>query len=223
MKALIVYGSPHGKMSATYRLGSSFAKGLKDEGWIIDELVINDVEIKHCLGCYACWLKTPGICVQKDGMEDVIQRHQNMDLLVLATPLYFYSAPGKVKDYWDRNMPLYLSESRKFAGQTDKSWTDSFKFLLISTCGFPQKETFEGLLASARKIYGPAYTNEMLVPMGSAISQDTDGSKYTEFYDFFHKAGKEYGKLRSLSMKTKEALDLMTCVDKMRELIKSKS
>ncbi len=35
MKALILYGSPHGKNSATYRLGSSFAKGLKDQGWAV--------------------------------------------------------------------------------------------------------------------------------------------------------------------------------------------
>jgi multimeric flavodoxin WrbA len=222
MKSLIVYGSPHGKMSATFRLASNFARGLQDEGWEIDELVINDIEINHCLGCYACWLKTPGVCVQKDGMEEVIQRHQNIDLLVLAAPLYFFSVPGKVKDYWDRNMPLYLAESRKFAGQTDKGWTDTFKFFLISTCGFPKKEVFEGLLATSRRIYGPAYAGEMLVPFASALSQDTNGSKYTEFYDFFHTAGKEYGKSGSLSAQTKEALELMTDSNKMRELIKSK-
>lgn len=91
------------------------------------------------------------------------------------------------------------SNDQKMAAQAVKSWTESFKFLLISTGGFPQKENFDGLLASTKKIYGPAYAGEMLVPMGTAISQDVDGSKYTEFYDFFHKAGKEYEKNRSLS------------------------
>lgn len=222
MKALIVYGSPHGKMSATYRLGSNFAKGLKDQDWAVDELILDDIEIKHCLGCYVCWRKTPGVCVQKDGMEDVIQRHKDIDLLVLAAPLYFYSVPGKVKVYWDRNMPLYVSEFQKFSGQAVKGWTDSFKFLLISTCGFPLKENFDGLVISAKKIYGPAYAGEMLVPMGTAISQDTDGTKYTEFYEFFYKAGKEYGSTNNLSGETKKTFDLMTGTDSMRELIKSK-
>lgn len=222
MKALIVYGSPHGTMSATYRLGSSFAGGLKDQGWVIDELVIKDIEINHCLGCYSCWKKTPGVCVQKDGMADVIQRHKDINLLVLAAPLYFYSVPGIVKTYWDRNMPLYLAESRKYAGQAEQGWTDTFKFLLISTCGFPQKENFDGLLLSTKKIYGQAYAGELLVPMGSAISQDTDRSKYTEFYDFFYAAGKEYAKQQNLSEKTKKTLDWMTNIDNMRELIKSK-
>jgi hypothetical protein len=77
-------------------------------------------------------------------------------------------------------------------------------------------------LAITKKIYCPAYAGEMLVPMGTAISQDVDGSKYTEFYDFFHKAGKEYGKNRSLSEETKKAFDLMTGIDKMQALIKSK-
>jgi multimeric flavodoxin WrbA len=114
MKSLMVYGSPHGKNSATFRLGSSFARGLKDEGWAIDELILNDVEIKHCRGCYACWRQTPGVCVQKDGMEDVIRRHKNIDLLVLASPLYFYSVPGKVKDYWDRQLKAGLNRSSFF-------------------------------------------------------------------------------------------------------------
>ena len=222
MKSLMVYGSPHGKTSATFRLGSSFARGLKDEGWEIDELILNDVEIKHCRGCYACWRQTPEVCVQKDGMADVIRRHKNIDLLVLASPLYFYSVPGKVKDYWDRYMPLFFFDYLKYTGQAVKSWTESFKFLLISTGGFPQKENFDGLLATAKKIYGPAYAGEMLVPLGTAISQDVDGAKYTEFYDFFHKAGKEYGKNKSLSEKTKKTFDLMTGTDKMQELIKSK-
>ena len=222
MKALIVYGSPHGKKSATFRLGSSFARGLKDEGWEIDELIINAVEIKHCLGCYACWEQTPGVCVQKDGMADVIRRQKNIDLLVLAAPIYYYSVPGKVKDYWDRHMPLSFSDYQKYSGLAVKSWTESLKFLLISTCGFPQKENFDGLLVSTKKIYGPAYAGEMLVPMGTAFSQDVDGSKYTEFYDFFYKAGKEYGKDKNLSEETKKTFDLMTRIDKMQELINSK-
>jgi hypothetical protein len=77
-------------------------------------------------------------------------------------------------------------------------------------------------LATTKKIYGSAYTGEMLVPLGTAISQDVDGSKYPEFYDFFHKAGKEYGKNKSLSEKTKKAFNLMTGTDKMQERIKSK-
>jgi multimeric flavodoxin WrbA len=209
MKALIVYGSPHGKKSATYRLGSSFAGGLKSQGWTTDEVIIKDVEIKHCLGCYACWSQHPGVCAQKDGMEDVLERQRNVDLLVLATPLYFYSAPGKVKDYWDRNMPLYFSEYLKFVGKADKGWTDSFKFFLISTGGFPQKENFDGLVATARKIYGPAYAGEMLVPMGTAISQDADGSKYGGLYDFFLSAGKEFGASNTLSEETKRAFELV--------------
>lgn len=209
MKALIVYGSPHGKKSATYRLGSSFARGLQSQGWAIDEVILQDVDIKHCLGCYACWTKHPGICAQKDGMEEILGRQKNIDLLVLATPLYFYSAPGKVKDYWDRNMPLYFTEYLKFVGKSDKGWTDSFKFFLISTGGFPQKENFDGLVATARKIYGPAYSGEMLVPKGTAVSQDADGSKCGELYDIFFHAGKEFGASNKLSEETKRVFELV--------------
>jgi len=222
MKALILYGSPHGKNSATYRLGSSFARGLQDQGWTGDEIVLYDMDINHCLGCYACWTRHPGVCVQKDGMEGVIARQKGVDLLVLATPLYFYSAPGKVKDYWDRNMPLYFTEYLKSVGKVEKGWTDSFRFFLISTGGFPQRENFEGLIATARRIYGHAYAGELLVPQGTALSQDKDGSKFTEFYDFFFRAGQEYGKHGTLSEETTQALALMTRPDMMSGLIRAK-
>ena len=223
MKALIVYGSPHGTLSATYRFASSFVRGLKDQGWVIDEIVLKDIAINYCLGCYDCWIKTPGVCIQKDGMGDVIQRHKDIDLLILATPLYFYSVPGKVKAYLDRTMPLYLVELEKYKGKTEKGWTDTFKFFLISACGFPKKENFDGLLVITKKIYGPAYVGEMLVPLANEISHDMDGTKYPEYYDFFYKAGQEFGNQKSLSEETKKAFDLITNPDYMRELIKTKS
>ena len=222
MNALIVYGSPHGKKSTTYRFGSNFGKGLKEQGWTVEEAVINEVEIKHCLGCYACWRQTPGVCVLKDGMAELVEKHKHIDLLVLAAPLYFYNVPGKVKDYWDRNMPLFFSEYQKYSGLATQSWTDSFKFLLVSSCGFPQKENFDGLVAVARKIYGPAYTGELLVPFAGAISQDVDGITYTELYDLFHKVGNDYGKHHSLPEDTKKVFAEMTGFEKMQELIKSK-
>lgn len=224
MKALIVYGSPHGITSATHRLGSHFARGLKDQGWVLDELVLKDIEINHCLGCYGCWMKTPGICVQNDGMGDVINRHKDIDLLVLAAPLYFFSVPGKVKTYWDRTMPLFLIDLKKYKGQADvnESWTDTFKFVLISTCGFPQKENFDGLLTTVKKIYGHAYAGELLVPLANQISQDMTGTKYPEFYDFFYKAGHEYGQEKNFSEKLKNEFNIITNPEYMRELFNSK-
>jgi len=155
-------------------------------------------------------------------MEGVMAKQKDMDLLVLSTPLYFYSAPGKVKDYWDRNMLFYFTEYLKFTGKAEKGWTDSFKFFLISSGGFPQKEKFDGLVSTARKICGPAYAGEMLVPMGTVISQDKDGSRYGEFYDFFFNAGKEYGKQGKLLEETKKEFNRLTSADEMSRLIKSK-
>jgi len=222
MKALIVYGSPHGNKAATYRLGSNFADGLKEQDWSVEEVFINDIEINHCLGCRVCWLQTPGVCVLKDGMTELLEKHKSIDLLVLAAPLYFFHVPGKVKDYWDRNMPLFYFEYQKFQGQEVESWLDSTKFLLVSTCGFPDKACFDGLVASTKRIYGPAYAGDMLVPSAGPISQDVDGSKYTEIYEFFHNAGKEYGKNNNLTGDIKNTYEEITRIDKLQELIKSK-
>lgn len=222
MKALITYGSPHGKNSATYRLASKFGQGLRDKGWETDEIMLSDANIAHCKGCYSCWMKTPGVCCQKDDMEGILERHKNIDLLVLATPLYFYSSPGIVKDYWDRNMPLYFLESQKYAKKVDKSWTDTFKFMMISTCGFPQKTNFDGLVATARKIYSAAYEGEMLVPLASTLSQDFDSSKYPQFYDFMRKIGGNYADSKSYTEESKKEFELFTSQDNLMKLFYSK-
>ncbi len=218
MKALAVYGSSNGKNSASYRLGSSFMKGIESQDWSTDEIVLEDHHINHCLGCKSCWSKTPGQCVQNDDMTGILERQKGIDALVLATPLYFFTVPGKVKDYLDRQMPSYLEHFYQVIGKLPmdaKTWLDSLKFVLISPCGLPERSNFDGLKLTMQKIFGQAYAEDLLVPYASGVSIDKDMAMFSEIYQLCAEAGAEFAKLGHITKETRDRFDEGTTTAKM--------
>jgi multimeric flavodoxin WrbA len=219
MNALIVHSSPRGRQSGSFRLGSRFAAGLRAEGWLTDEVMLNDLEVRHCLGCRSCWSKTPGRCVQEDDMTGILAKYRDLDLTVLATPLYFYTLPGKVKDFVDRHLPLYFNQFLKATGRPpDPSVVsaDRARFFLISLCGFPSRACFDALIATMHKIHGPAYAGELLVPYASCIADDEDGKSFFDLYELFHQAGQDYGRDGKISDATQRRYEHLTTIDEAR-------
>ena len=142
MNILLINGSPKGKGSNTYKLSTAFIEGMKagsKEMLDVEELQVNQLDIKPCLGCFSCWNKTPGNCVIKDDMEDVIQKLLWADITIWSFPLYYFNVPGKLKNLIDRQLPMVLpfmvddAESGSHPGRYDMSGKRS---VLISTCGF---------------------------------------------------------------------------------------
>lgn len=213
MKAELVYGSPNGKNSASWRLGSSFGKGLESAGWETNETIIYDKDIKHCLGCKSCWSATPGKCVQADDMAGIIERLSNTDLVVLSTPLYYFMVPGKTKDYLDRHMPIFYQTVLKMYGKSAQDWIDKIKFVLISCCGFMDKNFFGGLKLSMQHIYGKAYAQDFLVPNSAGMSADRNGTEFSDYYKLMEKLGAEFGKGMSISPESRREFEDFTTMN----------
>jgi hypothetical protein len=219
MRAMIVHGSPLGSSSGTFRLGARFAQGLRLSGWEAEEVVLRDLHLEHCLGCKSCWTRTPGVCVQQDDMAGIHGKHRGLDLLVLAAPLYYWSVPGKVKDFLDRRLPLYVADYCRMAGlEVPDGCIEpaSIKFFLICTCGFRQKTNFDPLKATMEKIFGPACSGEFLVPFASMMAQDVKETIFRDVYELCERAGTEFGKAGKLSAETLAAYERLTTLDEER-------
>lgn len=116
MNILIINGSPKGKGSNTYRLTNAFLEGMKtglqDSGQNhevhIEELQVNRMNIKPCLGCFSCWSKTPGKCCIQDDMQEVIAKLLWADVTIWSFPLYYFTVPGSLKNLIDRQLPIVL-------------------------------------------------------------------------------------------------------------------
>lgn len=103
-KILILCGSPR-KNGNSDILCDQFAKGAKEAGHSIEKVYLKDLKIGACAACYGC--QGTGHCVQKDDMEALLARIVEADVLVLATPVYFYTMSAQMKTMIDRTLPRY--------------------------------------------------------------------------------------------------------------------
>lgn len=214
MRAMIVYGSPRGTNSASHRLGEKFAQGLKESGWEADEITLSQKNIKHCIGCYTCWTKTPGVCVHKDDMAQILPKYENLDLLIIASPLYYYNVTGLMKNYIDRQLPLvtpYLVKSGDTTTHDARSRSlENLKVIAISVCGFPEKSHFNALSENMKKIFGGNLAYELYIPGAEPIANDKGETGYPQLYDLMLYAGKDYGKSGIIKKETLDEFEKIT-------------
>lgn len=109
-KVLILSGSPR-KDGNSDTLCDEFARGAADAGHAVEKIRVADSDIAPCRACYAC--KNGGVCVIKDGMADVLQKMIDCDVLVLASPVYFYSVSAQLKAVIDRSVARWTEVKNK--------------------------------------------------------------------------------------------------------------
>ena len=98
---VILNGSPR-KNGNTTALTAQFTRGAKDSGNTVTEFRLNEMNIHGCLGCCGGG-KDPEIpCVQHDDMEKIYPVYKAADIVVLATPLYYWTISGQLKTAFDR-------------------------------------------------------------------------------------------------------------------------
>lgn len=89
-------------------LAASFAEGARSAGHTVSHCSLRDKSLHFCLGCLSCQ-ETPG-CVLQDDMAEILSQMRTADVLVFATPIYFYEMSGQMKTLLDRTNPLFSGE-----------------------------------------------------------------------------------------------------------------
>lgn len=88
-----------------------FKRGALEAGNEVEKIRLSDKKINYCWGCGVC--NATGKCVQKDDMAELLQKMVNADVIVLATPVYFYAMNGQMKTFIDRTVTQYTKISNK--------------------------------------------------------------------------------------------------------------
>lgn len=104
-KKIVVVSSTFRKRGNSDILADEFSKGALESKNEVKRINLREIELKFCLGCLAC-LKT-GKCVQKDSVNALLDDVSRADVLVFATPIYYYEMSGQLKTFLDRLNPLY--------------------------------------------------------------------------------------------------------------------
>lgn len=148
MKITIFNGSPHGEAGATHRMVEEFAKGAAEAGAQVANIFLVRKNIGFCRGCFTCWVKTPGVCVIKDDMTELIEKFVNSDVVVFATPLYVDNVTAIMKGFMDRLIPIldpHFQLDTKGECFHPMRRNPSPKIVVISNCGFPEQSHFQVL------------------------------------------------------------------------------
>lgn len=129
-------------ISSSSRLGGNsdtlctqFMKGAEEAGNQVNKIRLVELTIDYCSACYAC--KKLRHCVKQDDMEQVIQKMRGADVIVLATPVYFYTMCAQMKTMIDRTL-----------GGAQQSGLENKEFYLIVTAADGKAEmerTVDGL------------------------------------------------------------------------------
>lgn len=108
MKKVLIISSSLRKNSNSEKLAQSFADGAKSAGNDVELVSLIDKEIRFCVGCFACQ-KTKR-CFMHDDADIIREKMLHADVLVFATPIYYYEMSGILKTLLDRANPLYPSD-----------------------------------------------------------------------------------------------------------------
>ncbi len=106
-KILIITSSPR-KNGNSETLAAEFAKGATEAGNKVETVYLREKQINFCCGCMAC--AKLGRCVIKDDAVEIAAKMHDADVLVFASPVYYYSVSGQLKTMFDRSNPLYDSD-----------------------------------------------------------------------------------------------------------------
>ncbi len=134
-KVLILSGSPRIKGNSDL-LCDEFLRGALESGNQVEKINVAQKKVGYCLGCYYC-ASHNGECVIKDDMPGILQKIIDADVIVLASPVYFYSIDAQLKAVIDRTVARWLEVKDK-------------EFYYIATCADEEKQSVETTFACFR-------------------------------------------------------------------------
>ena len=133
-KIVVISSSPRvGGNSDT--LCDQFVKGAAEAGHAVEKVNLAELRVNPCRGCYAC--RDSQRCVQDDDARLVIDKMMNADIIVLASPVYFYSISAQLKALFDRTVVIFPHLPNK-------------KFYYILTMADDDTSKFSGPLTALR-------------------------------------------------------------------------
>ncbi len=168
MKIVVLMGSPNRKGS-TKILVENFLKGATESGHDCEVIDVCHANIHPCTGCVACGYEGP--CVQKDDVEKIKAKLLASDMVVFATPLYYYGMSAQLKTVVDR-----------FCAYNSSLNSRHLKSALLTVAWNADDWTFEALKAHYKTLvrYINFEDKGMILGYGCGTPSMTNRSRYPE-------------------------------------------
>ena len=166
MKIIVLMGSPNSKGSTSI-LVEEFKRGAEEAGHSVEVIDVCHANIHPCIGCVACGYEGP--CVQKDDVEIIRQKLLMSDMVVFATPLYYYGMSAQLKTVVDR-----------FCAYNSSLNSKHLKSALLTVAWNADNWTFEALTVHYKTLvrYINFEDKGMILGYGCGSPAMTKGSQY---------------------------------------------
>jgi multimeric flavodoxin WrbA len=93
-------------------------KNLKENNINSEHICLRSISLKDCLGCFGCWVKTPGSCIIDDDLNSICKKFMQSDIVFVISPVIFGGYSYEFKKFLDRSIPTILPYFRKIFGET---------------------------------------------------------------------------------------------------------
>ena len=107
-KKILVISTSLRANSNSDMLAEAFMGGAREAGYEVEKVSLKDKTIGFCKGCLAC--QKTGSCVIRDDAGEIVEKMLHADVLVFATPIYYYEMSGQMKTMLDRANLLYTAD-----------------------------------------------------------------------------------------------------------------
>lgn len=111
-KTVLILSSSPRRGGNSDLLCDQFMLGAEEAGHQAERIFLRDKKINYCVACDAC-RGNGGNCVQKDDMAAILEKMIAADVIVMATPVYFYTMDAQMKTLIDRTYPRYTEIRNK--------------------------------------------------------------------------------------------------------------
>lgn len=128
--AFAILGSPHTNGITATMLDLAISKA-KQTGYDVTKINLYEKELSFCTGCRTCM--GTHICVQKDGIQEIVALLQKCQLVILAAPVYWANVPAPVKNIFDRLLGTAMEETDTFP----KPRLRGKRYMLLTSCNTP--------------------------------------------------------------------------------------
>jgi len=115
-RVLVLNGSPRENGNTAYLIGE-LKRALVGKGHEVEVLDLNDLDIRPCQGCFWCYRGFPLRCVQDDAMNSLYPMVLGSDVLVFASPIYWFNYSAQLKLFVDRLVALHVDGGHALDGR----------------------------------------------------------------------------------------------------------
>lgn len=192
-----IYGSPRKGGNSDLLLDRAL-EGAQSAGARVERIYARDLKVNGCRECGGC--DRTGKCVQRDAMDEVYPLLYEADAIILATPMFFYSAPAQVKALIDRTQASW-SKRRLEKDEQQRKRYDSGRGYLIAVGATRGDNLFVGMELAAKYFYDALDMSYE----GGVLVRRVEGKGAIEEHPEFLQQAYELGVKAAASRQAKEA------------------